>query len=247
MSTSAELWMKRARRLQTEEEWRSWEFLSPLIKLLDQDRVSARKLHLFTAACVRRLLDSPYLGEHGWVVEALEQHADAKSALKEIRSVAVALREVRLLCTEVMGGMYWQASIDYPEEPATDPWRVAWGTAEATLIAAGRCVRVATGLLDDRPEQEHFSAEERTQCDLVRCIFGNPFRPTVFDPSWQTSDVTAISRGMYESRDFSAMAILADALQDAGCDDTTVLDHCRNTSHAHTRGCWVVDSILGKE
>jgi hypothetical protein len=52
---------------------------------------------------------------------------------------------------------------------------------------------------------------------------------------------------MYESRDFSAMPILADALQDAGCDNDDILSHCRDTSLTHVRGCWVVDLVLGKE
>jgi hypothetical protein len=51
---------------------------------------------------------------------------------------------------------------------------------------------------------------------------------------------------MYESRDFSALPILADALQDAGCDDEDVLNHCR-VERVHVRGCWVVDTVLGKE
>ena len=51
---------------------------------------------------------------------------------------------------------------------------------------------------------------------------------------------------MYESRDFSAMPILADALQDAGCDNDDILNHCRDPVR-HVRGCWVVDLVLGKE
>ena len=51
---------------------------------------------------------------------------------------------------------------------------------------------------------------------------------------------------MYESRDFSAMPILADALQDAGCVNDDVLNHCREAHAAHVRGCWVVDLVLGK-
>ena len=50
---------------------------------------------------------------------------------------------------------------------------------------------------------------------------------------------------MYASRDFSPMPILADALQDAGCDSADILDHCRG-SGPHVRGCWVVDLVLGK-
>jgi hypothetical protein len=49
---------------------------------------------------------------------------------------------------------------------------------------------------------------------------------------------------MYDRRDFSAMPILADALQDAGCEDADILDHCRG-DRMHVRGCWVVDLVLG--
>jgi hypothetical protein len=84
------------------------------------------------------------------------------------------------------------------------------------------------------------------ECDLLRDIFGNPFRPVAFDAAWRTSTVTALARGMYESRDFGAMPILADALQDAGCDSDDILDHCRGPG-PHVRGCWVVDLVLGKE
>jgi len=52
---------------------------------------------------------------------------------------------------------------------------------------------------------------------------------------------------MYDSREFSAMPILADALQDAGCAEPAILDHCRDTKQVHVRGCWVVDLVLGKE
>ncbi|MBA4188888.1 MAG: hypothetical protein C0467_12900 [Planctomycetaceae bacterium] len=83
-------------------------------------------------------------------------------------------------------------------------------------------------------------------CDLVRDIFVNPFRTVTFSPEWRTSTAVSLAKQMYESRDFSAMPILADALQDAGCDNADVLDHCRGTG-PHVRGCWVVDMLLGKE
>jgi hypothetical protein len=81
---------------------------------------------------------------------------------------------------------------------------------------------------------------------IVREIFGNPFKPIVFGRSWRTTTASAIARQIYDSRDFSAMPILADALQDAGCDNADILDHCRGPG-PHVRGCWVVDLVLGKE
>ena len=80
---------------------------------------------------------------------------------------------------------------------------------------------------------------------LLRDIFGNPFRPVAFSPEWRTDTAVTLARQMYESRDFSAMPILADALQDAGCDNEEVLAHCRGPG-PHVRGCWVVDLVLGK-
>ncbi|MCE9561749.1 MAG: hypothetical protein K8U57_06800 [Planctomycetes bacterium] len=77
-------------------------------------------------------------------------------------------------------------------------------------------------------------------------MFGNPFRPVVAEPAWLTSDVVALAQGIYANRDFSAMPILADALQDAGCDSEDMLAHCRDEKQVHVRGCWVVDQILGK-
>jgi hypothetical protein len=80
---------------------------------------------------------------------------------------------------------------------------------------------------------------------VTRDIFGNPFRPVTVDPSWLTSDVRALAGGIYEERTFDRMPILADALQDAGCDNEDILNHCRQPGE-HVRGCWVVDLLLGK-
>jgi hypothetical protein len=89
-------------------------------------------------------------------------------------------------------------------------------------------------------------AELTAVCDLIRDIFGNPFRPVTADPSWLTSTVAALARGIYADRAFDRLPILADALQDAGCDHADILDHCRGHG-PHVRGCWVVDLLLGKE
>ena len=88
--------------------------------------------------------------------------------------------------------------------------------------------------------------ELAAQMPLLRDIFGNPFRPVTFDPAWRTTTAVQIAQGMYDSRDFAAMPILADALQDAGCEEVSIHDHCRGPG-PHIRGCWVVDLVLGKE
>jgi hypothetical protein len=82
---------------------------------------------------------------------------------------------------------------------------------------------------------------------VLREIFGNPFRLIAFSTEWRTDTAVSLAHTMYESREFGAMPILADALQDAGCDNSDILTHCRDTSLTHVRGCWVVDLVLGKE
>ncbi|MBN9516925.1 hypothetical protein J0H58_00170 [bacterium] len=76
-------------------------------------------------------------------------------------------------------------------------------------------------------------------------VFGSPFRPVSFEGEWRTEAVVALARGMYESRNFTAMSVLADALEDAGCSNDDILSHCRGDG-PHVRGCWVVDAVLGK-
>jgi hypothetical protein len=94
------------------------------------------------------------------------------------------------------------------------------------------------------PHREAIDIIERCLQEY-RCLLGDPRHPIALNPSWLTSTVTALARQMYESRDFSVMPILADALQDAGCEDAAILDHCRGPG-PHVRGCWVVDLVLGK-
>jgi hypothetical protein len=88
--------------------------------------------------------------------------------------------------------------------------------------------------------------ESLIQAGFARCILGNPFRPVTFDPRWRSADTVALARGIYEDRAFDRLLLLADALMDAGCDDEQVIGHCRSEG-PHVRGCWVVDSVLGKE
>jgi hypothetical protein len=78
-------------------------------------------------------------------------------------------------------------------------------------------------------------------------VFGNPFRPVAFDPAWRTSDAVALATGMYDSRDFGATPILADALQDAGCTSDDILNHLRDPRATHVHGCWALDLVLGRE
>jgi hypothetical protein len=81
--------------------------------------------------------------------------------------------------------------------------------------------------------------------DLMRDILGPP-RSVIINPHWRTSTSLALAQGIYTDRAFDRLPILADALEDAGCDNADILNHCRQPGE-HVRGCWVVDLILGKE
>ena len=99
------------------------------------------------------------------------------------------------------------------------------GIAEVVFAPGGRTLAVA---LDDS----------------TTVLFDIPVRPLAVDPSWLTSTVVQLARGIAAERALDRLPILADALQDAGCDDPDVLDLCRG---ATARGLWVVDLILEKE
>ena len=93
------------------------------------------------------------------------------------------------------------------------------------------------------------AAEATAQTELIRDIVGNPFRPVRLKPEWLAwNDETApkIAQAIYEERAFDRLPILADALEDAGCDNADLLAHCREPGE-HVRGCWVIDLLLGKE
>ena len=88
---------------------------------------------------------------------------------------------------------------------------------------------------------------------FLRCVVGNPFRPVTINPAWLTATVTSLARTAYEERtlpsgelDPARLAVLSDALEEAGCADTDILAHLRGPG-PHVRGCWVVDLVLGKD
>ena len=94
--------------------------------------------------------------------------------------------------------------------------------------------------------------ETPAQAGLLRCLFGNPFRPMAISPSWLTPAVILLAQAAYGHRDLPSghlgpqrLAVLADALEDAGCADADLLGHLRGPGH-HVRGCWAVDLLLGK-
>jgi hypothetical protein len=84
--------------------------------------------------------------------------------------------------------------------------------------------------------------------DLAREVLGNPFRPVAIDPAWRewnSGAVRHIGEHILRTGDFADLPILGDALEDAGCADAVLLDHCRSGG-PHVPGCWALDAVLGR-
>lgn len=212
-------------------------------------RASDRKLLLFACACHRRVWTLLTDERSRAAVEAEERFADGEiertavdHAVAEADAVTQSLRARR--------------GNGKPSERArTESWfRAAAGvsmlsclTFTAADIGADNAALAvkAWARFSSRKARPAARHERAAQLALLRDIVGNPFRPVPFDPSWASENVLLLARHIYESRDFSALPILADALQEAGCENDDVLAHCRGDG-PHARGCWVVDLVLGK-
>lgn len=107
--------------------------------------------------------------------------------------------------------------------------------------AASWCLGDSPSIDLGEPKPSH----RNVLADTYREFFPNPFIGVRWNPDWFTSTVRDLAAHIYTSREFPVMPILADALQDAGCEDELILNHCR-ANKPHARGCWILDAILGK-
>jgi len=216
----------------TEDEWAEaeeeeiWRVLAPLSprrqRLLAV--VLARSIaHLATGDIIANALD---------VAEKFADTGKTKASLKRTRD---ALANARVA---IAGDGRTQD-------------RAVLGAYMAMFVASIACsenavtAAVRETVLTWREAKGISKAEARRRVYPIFCEISGPAPSVAFPSAWRTSTVMLLAQQMYESRDFSAMPILADALQDAGCDNDDILNHCRAES-LHVRGCWVVDLVLGK-
>jgi hypothetical protein len=190
-------------------------------------KASDRKLRLFVCACCRRIWHLFKDERCRKAVEVAERFADGGTGRGELEAAQVAAEQV----------------------PSTvDPrWDAAWGAAcEEGLQAAWESLREAAGWGNT------YQAERREEVPFLQDIFGNPFRLGTISPTWQTPTIISLAAAAYEERtlpsgelDLARLAVLADALEEAGCQDQSILDHLRSPG-PHVRGCWPLDLILGR-
>ena len=229
----------------TEAEWLASEDPNKLRHEFDAE--SARKWRLFACACMRRVWPLFPDDRSRGAVEVSELFADGLATDEELSEAFDHAQEAALRWYGGAEGvpdscaLLAACGVDIASEfrpPNGIPDHCAAAVAEAEVEYAAP---------HDAEEAAEWAraSEQAEQATLFRDIFGNPFRPVAFDPAWRTDTAVSLARGMYDSRDFTAMPILADALQDAGCEDEQVLRHCREP-RPHVRGCWVCDLVLGK-
>jgi hypothetical protein len=208
----------------TEAEWLTCDNPSRMLAVVA--RFGERKQRLFACACCRAIWALVDDDKARNAVEVAERFADGGARAGQL---SAAYRKAARVTSAAN--------------------KAALISAEASLTPSLTSAAIVCALdavaMPAKDVAAAFAAENNRQLHLLHCIFGNPFRPVALDPEWRTSTVVQLAQGIYDDRAFDRLPILADALQDAGCDNEDVLSHCRDTG-PHARGCWVVDLILGK-
>jgi hypothetical protein len=246
----------------TEQEWRESESPELMRAYLEEARRGTeRQFRLFAVACCRRAERWFFDSCQSRAVNVLERYADGSATVDELREPEDAANEIDELHPAMSEAneanpdgldAAYNAARSVAQAVSNDPPGMDVPTYYHCLHDVIMHVVDAAGdgavALDavkgrSRPAQ---AEERKALAALLRDIFGNPFRPVALDPVWLTADVPALARGIYDERAFDRMPILADALQDAGCNDAEILSHCADARNPHTRGCWVLDLVLGR-
>jgi hypothetical protein len=228
----------------TEAEWLASTDSRPVWGEVSR-KVSDRKVRLLICACCRRAWDLLVDSRSREAVEVAERYADGSANRDDL----IAVRR--------------RANAAYQRA------RKQHGPAAFRLVGASHLALQATSVarrVRFDPRENEFlrgarerkeKAERKARCGLVRDLVRNPFCPSPPIPSsilaWKAGTVRRLAEGIYQERqmpagtfDTARIAVLADALLDAGCTDEDLIAHCRSEG-SHVRGCWAVDLILGKE
>jgi hypothetical protein len=219
----------------------TWWACDDPVKMLKclRGKASDRKLRLFACACCRAAQPLLSIDPLRRGVETAERYADKDATWSDMVGYAKA--------AERQG---W--SMSGKERTLAD---AAWATTAMNLWyyfrAVTRTVDTVQYLLSYDGGQAHH------QVALLRDIAGNPFRPLLPLASsllaWRDGFIVQLAEGVYENRilprghfDKDRVAVLADALEEAGCTEAELLGHLRGPG-PHVRGCWAMDTILAKE
>jgi hypothetical protein len=231
-----------------EKEWLACNNPTKMLDFL-RSRADSRRLLLLSSACCRlvwHLLTAPRARQAVEVAERLaDGHATPEEKQRAWRGANAARTAIWRYNRRVEGA--------HPQTTEKERRAIQSAVATTSWLLGNEFDLHAAALASDRAAQaarvhkgSTLRGERAIQANLVRDIFGNPFRPVTFDPRWRSSDVVVLAQAIYEEKAFERMPILADALMDAGCEDDRVIAHCRDDG-PHVRGCWVVDLVLRRE
>ncbi len=192
---------------------------------------------------------------------AMEQEAQAAvRAAQLVHSLAEGLRDSGEAAQEAV-----QVVVDGRQAAITRACSARWvhradreadrpvprGKAALRASQAAHWIEMQEDSLHERHvrlDEQAAKAERRAQAALVRDLFGNPYHPAAIEPAcldWNEACIVKMARIIYDERKYQDMAILADALEEAGCDNSEVVNHCRQPGE-HARGCWLLDLLLGR-
>lgn len=222
----------------TEAEWLASMAPTEMLALLD-GKVSDRQLRLFVCACCRMLWDDRWPHSTRRAIEVAERFADGlvnPSSLNNARSEA---------CRVSQEWHHRNNHLPFDDPRRKETRRLHFATIATELGISMHSLRVTAPWQDEgvRP----------VASKLLRCIVRYPTDASEDQLISCTPLVTDIARAGYEKRvlpsghlESARLAVLSDALEEAGCTSVTILEHLR-TPGPHVRGCWAVDLILGKE
>jgi hypothetical protein len=219
----------------TESQWQTNQDPQAMLAFLRMiGKASERKLRLFAVASSRRILMLMVDERSRNAVEVAERFADGHSSTLELENASFLARDAPAE----------QALLAEVQSP------LAYGVAAAALFcvhdsAFTAALEVASEASNAAAFTNRHGSEAAEQAKLLRCIFGNPFRPLALDASLLSFTVVKMAQAIYEERAFERMAVLADALEENGITGEA-LAHCRSDT-PHARGCHVIDLILGKK
>jgi hypothetical protein len=220
-----------------ESEWLTSNDPTPMLELEKQRASgSGRKQRLFACACCRQCAD---LLEDARCLAAVQVGEQFAEGLDDADDIIVAF-DVTCEIAEEQRKTQGDAS-------------TFAALANVTCEESSEIAYYAYLYLLDLTQEDNRAVCQVWCKHVVRCIFGNPFRPVVANAAWLTPTVAGIAKAAYEARalpsgelDAARLAVLADALEENGCCNDDILRHLRG-SGPHVRGCWVVDLLLGKE
>jgi hypothetical protein len=194
---------------------------------------SDRKLRLFACACCRRVWHLLTDQRSRRAVEVAEQFADGLTSGEELGSVCESAEQV--------------GADLFADGGAEEGFHSAAQAAEWVALANRDRKKAARAA--QKVARVTMRITRLPQIDLLRDVFGPlPFHPLLIDStwlSWNDGIIPKLAQAIYDDRAFDRLPILADALEEAGCTNADILNHCRQPSE-HVRGCWVVDLLLGK-